>query len=164
MVWKVLDDFNNYAVSDKGEVKNVLTGRILKPRIDKDGYKFITVFKNNGRAQKNYKVHRLVALYFVENEDVDDYTQVDHIDLDKTNNHASNLRWTNNRLNRLNTKMQSNNTSGYKGICKNYSSWRGIVQIDGKQKTKTFKKKEDAIKWRKDMVAKYYDTAFYREY
>ena len=38
-------------------------------------------------------VHRLVALSFIENKNPELYTQVDHIDCNRTNNNVYNLRW-----------------------------------------------------------------------
>ena len=42
-VYKQIDDFLNYSVSDFGNVKNNRTGRILKPDI-RSGYYFIYVY------------------------------------------------------------------------------------------------------------------------
>jgi len=44
--------------------------------------------------ESGYRVHRIVAETWVENPDKSKYKYVDHIDTDKTNNDANNLRWT----------------------------------------------------------------------
>ena len=44
----------------------------------------------NGK-RKGELIHRLVALHFVDNPN--NYTEVDHLDRDKENNNAENLRW-----------------------------------------------------------------------
>ena len=62
--------------------------RVLKPVITARGYCQVTLSKGNVRTP--HYVHRLVAQAFVEG---DKALSVDHIDSDKTNNNASNLRW-----------------------------------------------------------------------
>lgn len=46
-----------------------------------------------------HRVHRLVALAFIDNQKNSDYVQ--HIDCDKTNNKASNLKWKNSNYKKL---------------------------------------------------------------
>jgi len=63
------------------------------------------------------KIHRLVALAFIPNNDPLKVI-VDHIDRDKTNNNVKNLRW-------VNFKQSSNNVT-----FKPHSSGRKVVQLD----------------------------------
>lgn len=71
----------------------------LKAKISgKSPYKYVILW-NNGKY-KNYNVHRLVALHFIPNPRM--IKCVDHIDGDKYNNKASNLRWVTYSENRLN--------------------------------------------------------------
>lgn len=51
---------------------------------------------------KSYTVHRLIAETFLEN--LENKTQVDHIDHDKSNNDVSNLRWVTHTENQYNKK------------------------------------------------------------
>ncbi|KAL0144524.1 hypothetical protein V8B55DRAFT_1568964 [Mucor lusitanicus] len=74
-------------VSDQGRVRNAQSGRILRPASGKFGY--VTV-RLNGRS---FRVNRLVASTFLENTDPATLLYVDHINGDRTNNFASNLRW-----------------------------------------------------------------------
>ena len=78
-----------YEVSNLGRVKNVETGRILKPGKDRYGYLKVVLCKNGTR--KTIKVHRLVALTFLPNPN--NYPEVNHRDEDKTNNTVDNLEW-----------------------------------------------------------------------
>ena len=57
-----------------------------------------------------------------------------------------------------NQKMQPNNTSGVKGVDyhKGRDEWRARVHVGGKEITKWFKNKEDAVKWRKEAEEEYY--------
>ena len=97
--FKNLVDFPNYEISNLGNIRNVKTKRILKQSFDKStGYYIISLYV--GRVKFTKKVHRLVALNHINNPY--NFEAVDHIDRDRTNNHASNLRWVTNDENLLN--------------------------------------------------------------
>ena len=87
--WKTIEGFPNYKVSNYGNILNVKTNRLLKGRIDKYGY-YNVILYNKGKY-KNYKVHQLVAIHFIDNPNK--YNQINHIDEDKLNNVYSNLEW-----------------------------------------------------------------------
>ena len=127
----IIDYEDTYQISNFGNVKNKNTGRILKPTEGKtDKYYYISLCKDG--KQKNTKIHRLVASYFVENPNEKPY--VDHIDNNKLNNVANNLRWATHQENRRNIVMYKNNTTGVKGVIydKQYSKWMARIRIDGK--------------------------------
>lgn len=79
-IWKI---FSNkrvlYEVSNYGRVKR--NGKLYKPNESKNGYYRVGFCL----------VHRLVAEYFIPNPE--NKPCVDHIDTDKHNNRADNLRW-----------------------------------------------------------------------
>lgn len=98
--------FGVYEVSNYGRVKSLyrevpwvgkngrcgvkyVNERILKPKIDKDGYEEFCL-SNNGRTYK--RGHRLVAEMFLYKEGCENLV-VDHKDAVKDNNHVSNLQW-----------------------------------------------------------------------
>ena len=58
-------------------------------------------YKNVTIKRKTYKVHRLIAMAFKENPN--NYEFVDHIDRNKYNNSASNLRWVDRQINQENS-------------------------------------------------------------
>lgn len=90
MNWKRIEGFDSYSVSDTGEVRNDVTGRIKSKTLNKrNGYYYVDLWKDNVGVKR--PVHRLVAEAFIEN--VDDSPTVDHIDGARTNNVVSNLRW-----------------------------------------------------------------------
>ena len=127
-----IDGYENYFISNFGNVKNVKTNKILKPGNDKNGYKLINLCKN-GKV-KTFTVHRLVAIAFLENPD--NKQMIDHIDENKSNNNVKNLRWATNQENLANRGKQKNNTSGFKGVCFNKptNKYQSKISINGKIK------------------------------
>ena len=114
MLWKKIEEFPGYLVSDTGEVKStkywgqfkrVNKDGTLKQRTYKSGYKYVNLYKNG--HMYSIKVHRLVASCFIPNPN--NYPQVNHKDEDKGNNCVSNLEWCNASYNlsynNLQTKM-----------------------------------------------------------
>lgn len=94
--WKIIDGDWRYEISDHGRVKrNLVKGgfRILKT--DKGEYFRTTICTQD--IKKRYPVHRLVAMYFIDNPN--DYRIVLHLDNDRYNNHYLNLRWGTNSQN-----------------------------------------------------------------
>lgn len=113
--WKPVKMNQSYMVSSLGRVcslgrvsfKNPQgADRFLKPKLLKqhknhDGY-FMLDIQVNGK-RKGVSAHRLVALAFIPNPH--NYDQVDHIDRDKANNKAMNLRWVNQSTNMQNREL-----------------------------------------------------------
>lgn len=89
-MWKNIVNFENYLISDKGEIKSIKTGKIMKPWLNETGYLTITL-KNIYGKRKTFKIHRLVAQAFISNPD--NKITVHHIDKDKLNNKVNNLEW-----------------------------------------------------------------------
>ena len=89
---KVSDDGKVYTLDHNTIRKNGRMdnrkGKQLKPKIDKYGYETIVLTKNGTR--KNYTVHKLVALAYI-----------NHIDGNKRNNDVSNLEWATEKENQV---------------------------------------------------------------
>ncbi len=93
----ILDVYDNYAISNYGKLKNIKTGKILKPQLNKQGYLQYGICQNG--IKKTIRAHRLVALMFVENRF--NYDVVNHIDGNKINNVYTNLEWVTNSENTI---------------------------------------------------------------
>ena len=109
--WRKINEFPNYSVSNHGRVRNDKFGRMLTPtkHCTKKQPNYINM--RVGLSHNTYcvvrNVSRLVAQAFI--PPVEGRLTVDHIDIDTTNNHASNLRWAD-------RKMQNENRTRVRNI------------------------------------------------
>ena len=87
-IWKTIEEFPIYEVSNLGRIKNSISKKILRATI-KSGYHNISLTNNN--SKKTLKVHRVVAIAFIPNPE--NKSDVNHKDKDKLNNKLSNLEW-----------------------------------------------------------------------
>ena len=97
-IWKDIQGFPNYQVSDLGRIKvkkysknnRIFKEKLLKPQKNKkSGY--IQIMLTDDKNQRKLKyLHRLVANAFLPNDEI---TTVRHKDGDKANNKASNLEY-----------------------------------------------------------------------
>lgn len=86
-----IKNFPGYYITEDGNVYSSKYGdlRLLKPSTNLRGYLNV-ILRKNGKSV-NHRVHRLVAEAYVSNPNND--LEVDHIDRNKLNNNANNLRW-----------------------------------------------------------------------
>ena len=105
-----IQGFENYKISNLGSVINDLTNKILNGGIDNLGYRYVNLYKD--KKTYNRRVHKLVALHFLDNNK----PFVDHINNNKLDNKKSNLRYVTPSENNMNRQMAENNTSGFKGV------------------------------------------------
>lgn len=95
--WKLVDKpgkkqiKGSYYISNNGDFYSTFTKKYIKPQKDHKGYLYVEI------GRRKYKIHRLVAEYFIPNPS--NLPQVNHIDCDKTNNNVCNLEWVTNREN-----------------------------------------------------------------
>jgi hypothetical protein len=77
----------------------------------------LTAREDGYALARGARMHRLVAQAFLPNPEAK--TFVDHINGDRMDNRAVNLRWATPQENAANTALRSNNTSGAKGVQRN---------------------------------------------
>ena len=97
-----MKDYENYYISENGNVYSCynLKPKILKPYLGTDGYLQIKIPDNYGICT-HIKLHRAVALAFVNNPSPDEYRVVHHKDENKLNNKFSNLEWITSQQNTI---------------------------------------------------------------
>ena len=130
-MWRSVDGFLNYQISNTGNVRNANTGRILKTHEHRDGYVIVDLRADDKRT--NCKIHRLVSTAFIPNPD--NKPQVDHIDNKKDNNCVDNLRWATHQENQRNKpKTLRPTTSKYIGVSwhKKAKKWEAKIKINKK--------------------------------
>ena len=88
-IWKTIEDFPNYEVSNLGNVRNKKRGILLKQTMGREG-RYLSVYLCNNGKENTQRVHRLVAEAFLGKHPG---MVVNHIDGDKLNNCLDNLEW-----------------------------------------------------------------------
>lgn len=109
-----------------------------------------------GYAEANDEKHRKIKMHKVIIGDVGNFV-IDHINRNKFDNRKCNLRVITKKANVLNRDLRKENTSGYAGVSSVGDGWKATIKKDGKIVTLgIFKKKETAIKARRDAEIEIY--------
>jgi len=133
--WKGLEYYNNYEVSNLGQVRNKNTGRILKPSC-KGGYLVVGLCANG--IGKTFSIHRLIAKTFIDNPD--NKPHINHLDKNRANNNITNLDWctaSENNCHKCLTLQQTTN--------QNLKIWR--VDIASENKLELYDSINNAAVW-----------------
>ena len=141
-IWKPINGYEGiYEVSNTGRIKSLereysnsgsYSGKIkrkesiIKQNINRLGYHVVTLSKNGVR--KFHIVHRLVAFAFLENPN--SFKEVNHKDLNKSNNNVDNLEWCDRTYNINHFYHYSNKSSKYKGVSFSSERNKWVAYID----------------------------------
>ena len=132
--WKDIEGYEGlYQVSNIGRVKRLVgfkcnVERFLTGQKDKDGYILLCLSKDG--SIKRYRVHRLVAEAFVPNPD--NKPEIDHINTDRSDNRAENLRWATRKENTNNPITRKH----HKRVCSEETKRKIGAANKGKQPRK----------------------------
>lgn len=130
-IWRPIDGYEGYAVSNLGRVKSFNynhTGneKIMKPQNNGNGYLRVELWKDG--KQKFFLVHRLVAAAFIPKPM--GLFEINHRDENKTNNVVSNLEWVSRwdnmhygtRTERTSKTVEASRFSDFREICLRFVS------------------------------------------
>lgn len=147
-VWKDIPEYEGlYQVSNLGNVmslsrdklsrnrngffKFTTKEKLLKLFIDDKGYYMVKLY--NKSIKKTLKVHKLVAITFLNHKPNGYVLVIDHIDNNKTNNKLENLQII---TQRENASKDRKGTSKYTGVSWNkiHNKWESYITINKKRK------------------------------
>jgi len=128
--------------------------------VDDEDYDRLNKFRwsiNTG----GYAIRRLENKYSLMHKEVIDVPfgyDTDHINRNKLDNRRENLRFATRSQNNANQRINSYNTSGYKGVSWNKSLklWMAYIKVNGKRYVKYSKNKEEAAKKYNEMAKEYF--------
>ena len=125
--------FKKYQIYKNGNIENIKTKKILKKNKNRNGYYTIRI-NNDSNIKKTLKIHRLLGLCFIKNNNIKEKTEIDHIDRNKQNNKLSNLRWITHQQNCLNKNKYRNTKNYYRNIY--YDEKRNNYRVQIRRKGK----------------------------
>lgn len=159
-IWKDIPDYEGlYQVSNLGRVKSLPKewvsgnnsvrshkGKILKTHINKQGY--VDISLNKDSIRKTHKVHKLVAMAFLNHEKCGHILVIDHINDNRSDNRLENLQIVTQRFNAY--KTQGKYSSKYKGVswCNIHKRFISTIYVNGKTiRLGYFKSEEEASEY-----------------
>jgi hypothetical protein len=139
-IWKVIDDYPNYKVSNFGNVYSIINNMIMTHEVTKKGkgYHRVELYKNG--KSKHKTVSRLVYQMFGERRSIMKNFQVEHQNRNKDDNHITNLRLSTKSQNEANkikckTNYQGNKPSrSFIGVTyrKRSRKWESSIKVKSK--------------------------------
>lgn len=81
-----------YEINECGVLRNVKSKKVVTGSMEKNGYQRVRIENKCLGGVIRTSIHQLVAEAFLPNPN--GFTEINHIDTNKQNNHVSNLEWT----------------------------------------------------------------------
>lgn len=147
-IWKDIPEYEGlYQVSNFGNIKSLVREtrnckgifftkeKILKPAFTcKGNKKYLAVALCKNLKQKTLRIHKLVAMAFLNHTPEGYKLVVDHINNNSLDNSVNNLQLITQRKNT--SKSQKNKSSKYTGVCwdKYAKKWKSNIRINGRSK------------------------------
>ncbi|HAF29111.1 MAG TPA: hypothetical protein DCG75_08695 [Bacteroidales bacterium] len=142
-IWKVINGFEDYEISNIGNVKSLsrkmFNGKaffkskekIINGTVNYNGYLVVSLFKD--KIPKKRQIHQLVAIAFHNHTPCGFELVVNHKDFNKLNNNAENLEIVTNRENCNLKHIKSSSEYVGVGFHKLTNKWQSRIYINGKR-------------------------------
>ena len=153
--YRRIENYPDYIISNYGEVYSLKFGKVreMKTTLDSNGYEQVSL------QQHTKKIHVLVGNAFIGTRE--GQMSYDHVDRNKLNNRADNIRLATKSEQAINKNLGKNNSSGHKNIRTKYqdNNYYWCIEIRRNKKwvfEKVLNKKkfslDDAIKVRDEFL------------
>ena len=100
-VGEIYKGLENYKISNLGNIFSIFKNNPVNSTSNSSNNYGRVHLHYAGGGYKNFAVHRLVAEFFIKNDDPKNKVEVNHINGDQTDNRAENLEWITKRDNTL---------------------------------------------------------------
>jgi len=127
-VWKEIKEFENYEISNLGNLRVFKKGVIEACKIHVTLFDYYVFTLNKNGRKKSFYIHQLVANTFLSHKIDGDNRLVKHRDLVKTNNSVENIEIVK-EIKRIYNNSDKKSSSIYKGVCWNVRNGKWQVQI-----------------------------------
>lgn len=92
--FRCIPNYPQYAININGVIIDTFTNKVIQERfMSKDGYECVYIRDPDKNKNRHIRVHRIIALAWIPNDDFINKPIINHIDGNKTNNKIENLEW-----------------------------------------------------------------------
>ena len=99
---RIIPNYHKYAITKDGSIINTSTNTLVDTYTsDHSGYRLVTIYSSVNRKSCSVKLHRLLALAYIPNNDYVLRPMINHINLKVYDNRIENLEWVSNQENSI---------------------------------------------------------------